>query len=64
MYVYLCCLCFASPSRASRGTSKLEMECSSECEVASVCERSDHQSPCVPQILIAVCKLRIHCSHQ
>ncbi len=61
---YLCCFSLPCPSRSSWGSSKLEVEGSSEGEVAPVCERGDHQSACVAQVLIAVDKLGVHCSHQ
>ena len=61
--MYLGGLSLACASRASWCTSKLQMECSSQCEVDPVSEGGDDQSACVAQVFIAVLKLRVDRTH-
>ena len=62
--MYFSSLSLPSASWASRSPTKLEMQGSSKGQIAAVSERSDHQPPCVPQVLIPIDKLCIDCSQQ
>ena len=63
-HTHLHSFCLASPSWTGWSSSKLQVESSSECEVTPVSEGGDDQSTGVTQVLIAIGKLSIHCSHQ
>ena len=60
---YLGGFCLACPSRTSWGPSKLEVEGASEGEIDPVSEWCDDETSCVPQVFIAIEKLRVHCTH-
>ena len=62
-HVYLGSLSLPGASWACRGPSEFQVQGTCEREVASVSEGGNDQSARVPQVLIAVDKLSVHCSH-